>query len=63
MSWPFIGHLFAQKAVANDILADLDESVTAWIDYLRDRMSTEEVDDFMLLLSRVREIADSYRSD
>jgi DNA-binding MarR family transcriptional regulator len=55
--------IFRTTSDAAATLADLDASVSQWVDYLRDRMTTEEVDDFARLLARVREIAENYRGE
>ncbi|MCY1674951.1 helix-turn-helix domain-containing protein [Pseudarthrobacter sp. SL88] len=55
--------IFRTTARATETLKDLDNSVSGWIDHLCSRMTAEEVDHFIHLLGRVREIADEYRVD
>lgn len=55
--------IFRTTPAALETLAQLDESVTEWIDFVGERMSAGDVEEFTRLLSRVREIADSYRAD
>lgn len=58
-----LGRAIRSTPAAHQTLADLDESVTEWIDFVSTRMSASEVEEFTRLLDRVREIADSYRGD
>jgi DNA-binding MarR family transcriptional regulator len=55
--------IFRTTPDAADVLAQLDQSVTDWIDYVSAKMSADEVQEFTRLLARVREIADSYRPE
>lgn len=55
--------IFRTTGAAAVTLADLDASVSDWVDFLRARMTTEEVDDFNRLLARVRQIAEDYRGE
>ena len=55
--------IFRTTGTAAATLAELDESVSEWIEYLCQRMTSEEVDDFTRLLGRVRQIAEDYRRE
>ncbi len=55
--------IFRATPKATETLNDLDKSVSEWIGYVCSQMTSEEVEEFSRLLSRVREISDGYRSE